>query len=146
MSAVDYEINEIDFIKTEKEGISFKINFNEKCFVSHLSIVLSRSEIGDFCNIIDLFRNMNISLIIGGCVISKIDIITNLLISSFHKRKIRENDDTIEIPLILFNLNKNSKDFINFENKLPLCLLFFHEVLIKFSGTNKCFQYFLEIS
>jgi len=130
----NYEIVRTDFIYSNDDHEIRHEPVNDLAVLSDLVMVIKRSEIGDE-NINDILsRQIYLKLEIGGFDVMSLDMLMNLFLMKIFNRNIKEYDDYIEIPLILFDFNKNNK-LTN--RKLPLFTLTHHQVQIKIKGLNK---------
>lgn len=84
-------------------------------------------------NFNDSLRNhildWSIELIIGGIQIDKIDMITNFFLCKVLKKKIKETDTELIIPLTLFDMSSY--------DKFPMYSLTYHEVKIRVNTKNE---------
>lgn len=113
----------------------YTIEENGPYVLSDLVMKLRRSEIGDDCNVVNLF---NMACIVCDIFsrpnsneknyyshdISRISFIANLFLAKLINKEIKEYDDIIEIPIVIFDINKSLKNRnCNFGNKYPVCLI-----------------------
>ncbi len=120
-------------------------NIGRHYVVSDLTLKIRRSDIGD-ANIMDIFEYSKIEFGANEMLIISINFSVNMFLAHIHNKKIKEYDDVIEIPLVIFEMNNQDK----FGGKFPLSItehghpkicLYMHNVSplkqVKFS--YKCF-------
>lgn len=136
----DYEIIEISQNNKSEYCIE-----NGPYLISDLTIKIKRSAIGDHVNLIDFFNKISIILNLGiDCI--KFSLLDNLMLCKLMGKTIKEYDDTIELPLILFNLGK-PHPLVG--SKIPVFLLKYHAITLQFLsresslrpiGIHLCYQ------
>lgn len=92
--------------------------------ISDLYLVYKKS---DFEFTINKYKDTCISLIIGGSQIYILSLFYIMIIANMIDKKIKEFDDEIKIPLVLFDLSKYNSSL---GNKFPLFAMKYHEVSI----------------
>lgn len=113
-----------------KKVFTIEHNIKDTCEISDLRLHI---KLTDFNNSIrNHILNWSIELIIGGMCINRIDMITNLFLCKATKKKIKETDEELIIPIILFDISSYTK--------FPLYLLYWHEVSIHIDTQNEQFE------
>lgn len=112
---------------------------------SNLTMKINRTDIDDMENIFYLFKFCRFQLLVSGMITFDLDFVTNLFLIKLLNRSIREYDDIIEIPLILFDLNKQNETYgsklpsVDASDKcaLPIFLLHNDDVTLRIINYNK---------
>lgn len=111
-----------------KGKVSYKITESEPCVLSDLVMKITKSEIGYDYSVNDIIRDFSaVTFYVEnrpGRQFFNVDITTNLFLAKLLDKKIKEYDDTIEIPIVAFDISKSFKESkYNWGNKFPICLV-----------------------
>lgn len=113
-----------------KKVFTIEHTIKDTCEISDLRLHIKLTDFNS--SIRNHILNWSIDLNIGGSRVDNMDMITNLFLCKAMKKKIRETNEELIIPIILFDVSSYAK--------FPLYLLYWHEVSININTQNEPFE------